>query len=127
MVPDIYQRTLSLSKLPVEATRVIASSRSRDPIFCPDSWGGFLIYQLSPEMKVVVDDRHDLYGETFLRKYLDLVHVRPGWNQLLDEWKVRRVLMPTGSALDNILRESSEWHITHEDRTAVLFERSVRE
>lgn len=115
------------SKLPVEATRVIASSRSRDPIFCPDSWGGFLIYQLSPEMKVVVDDRHDLYGETFLRKYLDLVHVRPGWNQLLDEWKVRRVLMPTGSALDNILRESSEWHITHEDRTAVLFERSVRE
>ena len=78
-------------------------------------------------MKVVVDDRHDLYGETFLRKYLDLVHVRPGWNQLLDEWKVRRVLMPTGSALDNILRESSEWHITHEDRTAVLFERSVRE
>ena len=113
------------SKLPVEASNVIASSKSRDPVFCPDSWGGLLIYQLSPVMKVVVDDRHDLYGERVLRKYLEVVQVRPGWNQILDEWKVRRVLMPAGSALDNILRESSEWHITHEDRTAVLFERSV--
>jgi len=115
------------SKLPVEASTVIASSKSRDPVFCPDSWGGLLIYQLSPAIKVVVDDRHDLYGEAVLRKYLEVVQVRPGWNQILDEWKVRRVLMPTGSALDNMLRESPEWHITHEDRTAVLFERSVRE
>lgn len=111
-------------RFPVEAAQVIANSGSDEPVLCPDSWGGYLIYRLSPKVKVVVDDRHDLYGETFLRKYLTLVRVEPGWDQVLDEWKATRVLMPAGSALDNILRQTPGWRLTHEDTTAVLFERA---
>ena len=51
----------------------------REPVFCPDSWGGYLIYRLYPETKVVVDDRHDLYGEQFFKQYLKAVRIEPGW------------------------------------------------
>jgi hypothetical protein len=120
---QVVHAQFDAARFPVETAEMIAKSGSREPIFCPDSWGGYLIYRLSPQVKVVVDDRHDLYGEVLLSKYLTLVRVEPGWNRILDEWNVRRVLMPAGSALANILRETPQWHVTHEDKTAMLFER----
>ena len=110
---------------PVNAVDAITTDQSQEPILCPDSWGGYLIYRLWPRTKVVVDDRHDLYGQAVLQKYLTAVRVEPGWNQVLDEWKVRRVLMPSGSALANVLRDTPEWRVVHEDSIAVLFERTV--
>jgi hypothetical protein len=111
------------ARFPVQAADAVAKSESHEPILCPDTWGGYLIFRLSPKAKVVVDDRHDFYGQAFLQKYLRVVRIEPGWNQVLDEWNVRRILMPSGSALANMLREAPDWHVTHEDSTAVLFER----
>jgi hypothetical protein len=116
----------SAERFPVEATSVIASRGIRGPIFCPDYWGGYLIYRLYPQSKVVIDDRHDLYGEKFLEQYLQTVHVRPGWNQLLDRQRVNWVLAPTQSSLANILKESPQWKMEYEDRTAGLFERAQK-
>jgi hypothetical protein len=113
-------------RFPVEATSVIASRGIRDPIFCPDYWGGYLIYRLYPQSKVVIDDRHDLYGEKFLEQYLQTVHVGPGWNELLDRQRVNWVLAPTQSSLANILKESPQWKMDYEDRTARLFERAQK-
>jgi hypothetical protein len=114
----------SAERFPVEATSVIASRGIRDPVFCPDYWGGYLIYRLYPQSKVVIDDRHDLYGEKFLQQYLQTVHVGPGWNELLDRQRVNWVLAPTQSSLANILKESPQWKMDYEDRTARLFERA---
>jgi hypothetical protein len=110
-------------RFPVDAVDAIAEDQSQDPILCPDSWGGYLIFRLWPRTKVVVDDRHDLYGQAVLQKYLTAVRVERGWNQVLEDWNVRRILMPSGSALANMLREAPDWHVTHEDSTAVFFER----
>ena len=113
------------ARFPVDAVDGIAADESREPILCPDSWGGYLIFRLWPRTKVVIDDRHDLYGQAVLQRYLTAVRVEPGWNEVLDEWNVRRVLMPSGSALANILRETPEWRVVHEDSIAVLFERAL--
>ena len=53
------------------------------PILSPDYWGGYLIYRLYPAVRVVVDDRHDLYGAEFLKSYLRMVHVEQGWEEFL--------------------------------------------
>ena len=59
---------------------MIAQRDIREPIFCPDLWGGYLIYRLYPQTEVLVDDRHDLYGDQFFKDYLkvDLRSTRRG-------------------------------------------------
>jgi hypothetical protein len=111
-------------RFPVQAVNAIAQGDNHAPIFAPDYWGGYLIYRLYPQTLVVVDDRHDLYGEQFLKDYLRVTRVAPGWDEVLDNKHVTRVLAPAESSLANILRETAGWQIRYEDKVAVLFERS---
>ena len=113
-------------RFPVEAAEVIAKRDVREPIFCPDLWGGYLIYRLYPQTKVVVDDRHDLYGDHFFEDYLKVVFVQPEWSKVLDEKHVNWVLVQKNSSLATILGLTSGWKLIHEDETAVLFHRAGR-
>jgi hypothetical protein len=109
--------------LPVQAAEVIARTGVHDPIFCLDSWGGYLIYRLYPQNKVFVDDRHDLYGEEFLKDYLEAIRLAPEWEKFLDEKHVNWVLLPAESSLANMLRETSKWELVYRDGTSVLLKR----
>jgi hypothetical protein len=111
-------------RFPVQAVEVIAQRGIQDPIFAPDYWGGYLIYRFYPNARVFVDDRHDLYGERFLKDYLKVIHVQPDWEKFLNERQVRLVLAPAGGSLANILKETPAWKVTYEDGTAVLFQRA---
>jgi len=114
-------------KLPVKAADVMAARGIREPVFTTDSWGGYLIYRLYPDEKVVVDDRHDLYGEAYLREYLKVLHVTPGWQQVLDNQNVNLILLPAKSKLGDSLRSTESWRNVYEDKTSVMFERESKE
>ena len=111
------------TRFPVKAVDFVAQQGLPEPVLGPDYWGGYLIYRLYPTVQVVADDRHDLYGEEFFKFYLKMVHVEPGWYTLIREQGVRRVLMPKGSPVANILAESVGWQMVYEDNVAVLFEK----
>jgi len=113
-------------RFPVEAAQVIADREIREPIFCPDLWGGYLIYRLYPQNKVFVDDRHDLYGDDFFKDYLKIVFVQPDWSKLLDEQHVDWILVQENSSLGTILKQTPQWIVVHEDTTAVLFRRLTK-
>jgi hypothetical protein len=110
-------------RFPVEASEYIAGHNIREPIFSLDYWGGYLIYRLYPQTKVVVDDRHDLYGDQFIKDYLKIVLVQPTYEKELDQMGVDWVLVPRWSSLANMLRLTPQWTAVHEDGTAVLFHR----
>jgi hypothetical protein len=109
--------------LPVQATDTIVERGLREPIFAPDSWGGYLIYRLYPENRIFVDDRHDFYGVDFLRDYLKAIRLTPDWDKFLNEKHVNWALLPAGSALANMLEETTQWNVVYRDGTAVLLER----
>jgi len=111
-------------RFPVQAAEVLVQQQVHEPVFSPDLWGGYLIYRLYPHLKVVVDDRHDLYGEEFLKDYLKTVRVEPGWDKLLKENHVNWILIPVGSSLSSILKGKPAWKIVHEDEVAILFYRA---
>lgn len=113
-------------RFPIESAEYIAAHQTHQPIFSLDYWGGYLIYRLYPETKVVLDDRHDLYGDQFFEDYLKVVWVQPGWEKVLNERHVNWVLVPPNSSLANMLRITSAWTIEHEDKTAVLFQRDEK-
>jgi hypothetical protein len=109
--------------LPVQAAEVIAERGVHEPVFCQDSWGGYLIYRLYPQNKVFVDDRHDLYGEEFLKDYLKAIRVAPEWDKFLREKRVNWALLPAESSLANMLEETSRWSVLYRDGTSALLER----
>jgi len=115
-------------KIPVAAVTFLQEESmgkqpSAEPVFSTDAWGGYLIYRMYPERKVVVDDRHDLYGSDRIRQYLILTQVEPGWQSVLKDWQIRTALLPTDSTLANLLRElPRDWRVAYEDNVAVVFE-----
>ncbi len=115
------------ARFPVQAASFIQNNAIHDPIFCPDSWGGYLIYRLYPKNKVFVDDRHDLYGSSFFRKYLQTINVAPGWENLLNDEHVQWVVAPYQSPLANILEITTGWHIRYEDSATVIYERERKD
>jgi hypothetical protein len=110
-------------RFPVTAVNYLETQGVQGPLVSPDDWGGYLIYRLYPRVRMVVDDRHDFYGEEFLKSYLKMVRVEPGWQDFLQQHASRCVLVPRDSALANILAETSGWKAIYSDDVAVAFVR----
>jgi hypothetical protein len=108
-------------RMPVGAVNFIESSGVHGPILSPDTWGGYLIYRLYPKTLVVLDDRHDLYGEEFLKSYLNMVHVQEGWDTFLSQNKPQCVVLPRNSALATVLLKSIGWKQIYSDDVSVVF------
>jgi hypothetical protein len=111
------------ARFPVQAADALQRQRNHEPIFSLDAWGGYFIYRLYPENKVVVDDRHDFYGDAYIREYLKVIHLEPGWREVLDRWGVTLVVMPSKAKLTEALRHSTLWKAVFEDATATIFQR----
>jgi hypothetical protein len=136
---QLIQAEFDPKKMPVAAVTFLqkefeGKQPSAEPVFSTDAWGGYLIYRMNagrmnsgrmyPERKVVIDDRHDLYGSGRIRQYLILTQAEPGWQSVLKEWQIRTALLPANSTLANLLRElPRDWRVAYEDKVAVVFER----
>ena len=114
----------SAKRFPVAAVDYLQQHHVSGPLASTDYWGGYLIYRLYPRVRVVVDDRHDFYGEEFLKSYLKMVHVEPGWEGFLRQHPAQCVLVPRDSALANILAEAPEWQAIYSDDVAAVFLRT---
>lgn len=114
-------------RMPVEAVNYFELHQLSGPILAPDSWGGYLIYRLYPKQRVVVDDRHDLYGEEFFKSYLKMVRVEQGWQHFLQTEYCSVVMFPRNAALTNLLLASPEWKPIYQDDVTVMFERHSTE
>lgn len=112
-------------RFPAAAVSYLEKQNVRGAVLAPDYWGGYLIYRLYPGVQVVVDDRHDLYGEQFLKSYLKMIHVEPDWQDLLNQHPAQYVLVPKGSALENILLETAQWRSVYTDDVAAIFRPSL--
>jgi hypothetical protein len=118
---QVISAQFSPARMPVDAVSYLKQAEVRSPVLSPDYWGGYLIYRLYPEAKVVVDDRHDFYGETFLKPYLKMIHVELGWQDFLNEQTPAALVLPNNSALSQILRQRPDWKAVYADETAVVF------
>ena len=92
------------------------------PVLSPDYWGGYLIYRLYSSNGVVIDDRHDFYGEEFLRLYLEMVHVEPGWNEFLKLHAVSVACCCREARRSRLsLAETPGWKQIYSDDVAIVF------
>jgi hypothetical protein len=110
-------------RFPVKAVDYLATHGIQWQVFNPDYWGGYLIYRLAPGYQVFTDDRHDFYGEDFVKDYIKVKDVQPGWESVLDRWHVNWVLIRPESTLANALKELPKWRVVYDDGVAIIFAR----
>jgi hypothetical protein len=112
-------------RFPVAAVDYLTQKDVKGPLVSPDDWGGYLIYRLYPRVRMVIDDRHDFYGEEFLKSYLKMVRLEPGWEDFLHHSRAHSVVVPKDSALANILEETAGWKAIYSDDVATVFVRTA--
>jgi hypothetical protein len=110
-------------RFPVASVNYLEQQNAQGPLLSPDDWGGYLIYRLYPRIKVVVDDRHDFYGEEFLKSYLEMIRLEPRWQDFIQQHPASYLVVPKDSPLANILFETPVWQPVYSDATAVVFVR----
>lgn len=108
---------------PVKATEFIAQNHIHDHLFNTDDWSGYLIYKLYPNTRLYFDDRHDFYGESFIREYLKAASGGWEWREPLERYQIRWVLVPANSPLSSLLKQSHEWRVAYDDGLAIIFDR----
>ena len=118
--PSVAARTgFPPNEFPVAASRAVAALPASARILAPDKFGGYLIYRFAGSRKVFFDGRSDYYGVQFMRDYIELVQVRPGWEKQLDRFQFTHALLPKDYSLLAVLPRMG-WRELYRDGTAVL-------
>jgi hypothetical protein len=117
-------------RFPVEATEVLLLQDLPPELFNEYGWGGYLIWanahpRAQESMPVFIDGRADPYGDELIDAYQRTVSLRPGWQDTLDRYGVRTVLLAADSALGAVLRESGRWQEVYADEVAVIWTRET--
>jgi len=120
--------TLNRYAWPVELTdelqRYAASVPAGTPIYNDANLGGFVLYH-APTLKIFMDDRFELYGDRWIRDYVDVVYEHP---ERFDEWAkeygfVMALLVaePEPTPLELYLLKSQSWVEVARCERGVLF------
>ncbi len=105
---------------PVQAVDWIEKNQLPGEGFNYFPWGGYLLYRTWPEKLVFIDGQTDFYGEELTRKYEKVITVSPGWEDVLLEYQVRWVLMPTQSELIQHLQKLGDWDKVYQDQFTTI-------
>lgn len=106
-------------QFPVEAADAVAKLPVAARLLAPDKFGGYLIYRFAGERKVFFDGRSDFYGSDFMKRYIKLIEVRPGWREELASWQFSHALLPNQYSLIPALQQLG-WKTIHRDSVATL-------
>jgi hypothetical protein len=120
---QVVHANFNPDKFPLRAVDFLAQHPPAGPLFTTDAWGGYVIYRAWPTVRVVVDDRHDMYGSEYMKRYLKIVEGSWDWQQQLQATGARSALVSPNSAIGSLLRLSPEWMLVYDDGQALLFER----
>ena len=118
----VLRATFNPDKIPLRAVQFLTEHAPPGPLFTTDAWSGYVIYRAWPGLRVVVDDRHDMYGPEYMKRYLKIVNGEPDWNEQLHAMGAHSALVDSSSALGSLLRVTPEWRLVYDDGQAALFE-----
>jgi len=108
--------------LPLGAVEHLKRIEPQGRLFNSYNWGSYLLWAL-PEYPVFIDGRTDLYSDEVIDQWLQVIRARPGWEQVLEDYDVRLVLIEQDSMLDRVLEYESGWTSIYEDSQAAIYQR----
>jgi len=114
-------------KAPTAAIDFLRANPLRGNMFNNDEIGDYVIYWLYPRYKVFMDGRSDMYGEPIIKEYYKVVHIEPGWKDVLDKYDINYIFFYTDSVLARHLSTDAGWKSIYSDNVAGIFLRNTPE
>jgi hypothetical protein len=119
-------RPIKLSEMvaPVKALEAVRQAGIAGPVLNSYSTGGYLIYQGIP---VFIDGRADIYGDAFLKTYVEALGLKEtgGLEKLLDKHRIAWTLLESGSAAATLLDHLPGWRRLYADSNVVIHMRTT--
>jgi len=113
------------SRKPVEAVNFLKKVLLKGNMFNDDEFGDYIIYSAYPQYKVFIDSRIDMYGVDQFRDYLTMVYLKPGWEKIIEKYKINWIILNSDSILSRYLMERKDWRLIYSDRVANIFVRNI--
>jgi hypothetical protein len=110
---------------PVTALAYIREHGLAGPLLNSYRSGGFLMDQLGDLMPVFIDSRYVPFAGTVMRDHHTLTRLQPGWEALLDRYRIRlAVLGPEDRALASAMEASGRFRAVHASSGYTVLTRS---
>jgi hypothetical protein len=129
---EVLKFDMREKRYPGGAVDFILKNKVQGNLFNTYSWGGYLIWRLSPEYKVFVDGR--CLNETAFFHYNQIMaaaagrdQAKPLWKTLADAYKIDFLLTPAVEPPGNIpplinrLFAEDEWRLVYADGKSMIF------
>ena len=104
---------------PAGAVDWLNENQPEGRLFNTYNWGGYLIWKLRG-YQVFIDGRTDLYGDEIIEEWESIVNAKNGWEDSIDYWNVKIILLDNELPLGKILSEKG-WKVEYRDNLAVIF------
>jgi hypothetical protein len=115
------------SRKPVEAVNFLKKVSLKGNMFNDDEFGDYIIYSAYPQYKVFIDGRVDTYGIDQFKDYLTMVYFKPGWEKIIEKYKINWMILNSDSILSRYLMERKDWRLIYSDRVANIFIKNIGE
>jgi hypothetical protein len=109
----------------VAACEFLMKEKIGGNMFNDDEFGDYLIYRGYPSYKVFFDGRSDMYGPAIMKEYYKVTNFEPGWEQVLQKYRVDWIFFDSNSRLSRFLLKDSNWVLIYSDKVADIFVRNI--
>ena len=105
---------------PVEAVSWLETHPPAGHMFNEFDWGGYLLLKLWPAQQIFMDGHTHIYGEALTREYEKVMRLDSGWQEILEKYNVRWVIVRRNAPLIKALCTSNDWKIAYQDQTTMI-------
>ena len=111
------QPNFDLRRYPVSALHALDTEhRLGGRLLTTDAWAGYVIERYWPEQHVFFDDRYDMYPIALTAAYNKVLGLKPGWEQVLDQYRINIVVWPRSGAIVQALDHLPGWKRLRTDK-----------
>jgi len=113
--------------MPVAAVEFMKKENLKGNMFNNDEFGDYIIYSAWPEYRVFFDGRSDMYGVDIMKEYFKVLSIKPGWNEIIEKYKINWIIYNANSTLSVFLMEREDWKLIYADKVANIFVKNTPE
>jgi hypothetical protein len=111
--------------LPVKAADYIIENHITGNMLNEYGYGGYLIYRLSPSRKIFIDGRADMYGDAFVRQYLEIYNGGSRWKEELEKFSIDYVVCEKSAPIRQLLLTEGSFREAYADNLHSVLVRNV--
>jgi len=112
------------SAFPIASVSLLRQSHVEGNLAVHFDWGDYVIWHLTPGIKVSIDTRREMaYSEQIYKVNVRHILGIGDWAALLNDYPTDVALVKNASPTDNLMNQQQDWVRVHQDEVSVLYAR----